>query len=290
MNSRFYNPNTGRFLTQDTYTGNAYEPWSQHLYSYCGNNPINFTDPTGHFATLIGGLIGAAAGAIYGGVKAAMNGEDVGAAIASGAVTGAIVGAAVGFAIDTCGAGTALSGTVIGAAFGVGVVAYGGYAGGVVGEYTKQTIELNHMGATTWSDYKDNYDVDRVNLVGSRTAVQAGTLYAALSNPGTYVGSAWRGSKAFPGTSVLKLHEVLYAKAYYRELIASFGVSEAWNIYLSNLWGPLDEPDYKVNGTTFDNVSPTSTGDTPTQATGSKPTQTTSNTGYSNKPPIKLPY
>ena len=48
MNARFYNPNTGRFLTQDTYTGNAYEPWSQHLYSYTGNNPVNYVDPTGH--------------------------------------------------------------------------------------------------------------------------------------------------------------------------------------------------------------------------------------------------
>jgi hypothetical protein len=48
MNARYYNPKTGRFLSQDTYSGNVYEPWTQHLYSYCGNNPTNFVDPTGH--------------------------------------------------------------------------------------------------------------------------------------------------------------------------------------------------------------------------------------------------
>ena len=48
MNARYYNPATGRFLTQDSYTGNPYDPWTQHLYAYCGNNPVNMVDPTGH--------------------------------------------------------------------------------------------------------------------------------------------------------------------------------------------------------------------------------------------------
>ena len=48
MNARYYNPSTARFLSQDTYTGSASDPWTQHLYVYCNNNPVNLVDPTGH--------------------------------------------------------------------------------------------------------------------------------------------------------------------------------------------------------------------------------------------------
>ena len=54
MNARHYNPDTGRFVSQDTEKGIAANPWSQHLYTYTTNNPINFIDPTGHIAMYIG--------------------------------------------------------------------------------------------------------------------------------------------------------------------------------------------------------------------------------------------
>ena len=60
MNSRFYQPSTGRFLSQDSYSGNPYDPWTQHLYVYCGNNPTSMIDPTGHIAIEIGVVLGAA--------------------------------------------------------------------------------------------------------------------------------------------------------------------------------------------------------------------------------------
>ena len=38
MNARHYDPDTGRFLQQDTYKGSAAVPWTQHLYAYTGKD------------------------------------------------------------------------------------------------------------------------------------------------------------------------------------------------------------------------------------------------------------
>lgn len=47
-NARYYDPENGRFITQDTYRGENTEPATLHLYAYCANNPINYVDPSGH--------------------------------------------------------------------------------------------------------------------------------------------------------------------------------------------------------------------------------------------------
>ena len=50
LNARYYDPENGRFLTEDTYRGEVNEPDTLHLYAYCKNNPINYVDPSGHLA------------------------------------------------------------------------------------------------------------------------------------------------------------------------------------------------------------------------------------------------
>ena len=48
LNARYYNPEDGGFLTEDTYRGEINEPETQNLYVYCADNPINYVDPSGH--------------------------------------------------------------------------------------------------------------------------------------------------------------------------------------------------------------------------------------------------
>lgn len=53
LNARYYDPEDGRFLTEDTYRGENDQPDIQHLYVYCANNPVNYVDPSGHFAVAL---------------------------------------------------------------------------------------------------------------------------------------------------------------------------------------------------------------------------------------------
>ena len=101
LQSRYYDPTLGRFISPDSV--DYLEPQTiggLNLYAYCGNNPIKYCDPTGHFAITAFGIwaivgIVSAAVVIGGGAQLASNalagetGSDLwrgvaGAAIGSG--------------------------------------------------------------------------------------------------------------------------------------------------------------------------------------------------------------
>lgn len=48
LRARYYQPNVGRFLTRDTYTGEESDSLSLNLYTYCNNDGVNNVDPSGH--------------------------------------------------------------------------------------------------------------------------------------------------------------------------------------------------------------------------------------------------
>lgn len=49
LNIRYYNPEIGRFMQEDTYHGNVQNASTLNLYNYCGSNPITYEDGTSHF-------------------------------------------------------------------------------------------------------------------------------------------------------------------------------------------------------------------------------------------------
>ncbi len=67
MNGRFYDPLIGRFLSPDPYMQNPSNLQNFNRYSYCLNNPLKYTDPSGNIvmtATVMGIFISAYMGAI----------------------------------------------------------------------------------------------------------------------------------------------------------------------------------------------------------------------------------
>ncbi|WP_379351290.1 RHS repeat-associated core domain-containing protein [Paenibacillus sp. GCM10027629] len=50
---RYYKPEIGRFVSEDTYEGQIHEPLSLNRYTYVYNNPLIYIDPSGHIPTVM---------------------------------------------------------------------------------------------------------------------------------------------------------------------------------------------------------------------------------------------
>jgi RHS repeat-associated protein len=46
--ARYYDPQEGRFITPDPVLQSPYDPQTLNRYAYCRNNPLIYTDPSGH--------------------------------------------------------------------------------------------------------------------------------------------------------------------------------------------------------------------------------------------------
>ncbi|MDR1954087.1 MAG: DNRLRE domain-containing protein [Clostridiales Family XIII bacterium] len=48
LRARYFDTESGRFTAEDTYEGSIGDPLSHNKYAYTKNNPVNYTDPSGH--------------------------------------------------------------------------------------------------------------------------------------------------------------------------------------------------------------------------------------------------
>ena len=106
LRARYYNANTHRFQTKDTYQGTTTQPITRNNYAYANNNPVNFVDPSGHVGVL--GIIagGAILGAVVGGAYSAYSQYKSTGKISLGQTAkDAAIGAVVGGGMAIIGAG-----------------------------------------------------------------------------------------------------------------------------------------------------------------------------------------
>lgn len=109
ITSRYYDPEIGRFISPDSV--DYLDPATingLNLYAYCGNDPVNRVDPTGHFAissfliglgisALIGAVVGAFSYTASEGLSYAITGEFT---WSWAQFAGSVIGGAIGGAIS----------------------------------------------------------------------------------------------------------------------------------------------------------------------------------------------
>ena len=103
LQSRYYDPTTGRFISPDVLVSTGQGIIGHNMYAYCGNNPVNRADDEGQFwHIVVGAVIGGGfelAGQLLSGKSISeVNWTKVGVATVAGGVTaaiGPIAGAAV---------------------------------------------------------------------------------------------------------------------------------------------------------------------------------------------------
>ena len=180
MGGRMYDPLQGRFLSPDNYIQSPYNPQNYNRYSYCLNNPLKYTDPSGEYWHLIvGGLIGGFTnwishdcefswkgfwyfnvGALAGAASAA-----VGGGISSSLAGGSFWAGAAGTSSAMASASSFISGTCIGGGAGSTSCFITGFGNSI--------IDNNKLSVALWEGLK-------TSIIGGTTGALFGGLYGGI--------------------------------------------------------------------------------------------------------------
>lgn len=144
LQSRYYDPEMGRFLNADNYPTTGQGFTGNNMFAYCGNNPVGRQDVGGTWWTI---AIGAVLGGVISGVTTAINGGDLSEVLVSaacGAVSGALAATGCGGVIGQAAIGAVTS------AIDSGYQNYNDYVSGEITleEAVAGTLVDTAMGAT----------------------------------------------------------------------------------------------------------------------------------------------
>jgi RHS repeat-associated protein len=106
LNSRYYNPEIGRFINADGLIGETGDILGHNMYAYAKNNPVMMVDPSGYLSTWAKIGIGVGVGVIAVLAITAVVASGGTALVATSALSTAVKGALIGAA--TIGTGSAI--------------------------------------------------------------------------------------------------------------------------------------------------------------------------------------
>jgi len=173
LRARYYNPNTGRFTQQDSWSNaNRGDPLGLNLYLYCNGNPILYIDITGNFPTW--GQIGQAV------LIGAIATVTVVAVVATAGAAGAAIGTGIALAM---GASAATATTLTTAATVGAYVVASGVAVTAASDIGEVLTGHNVIRDDLMGGNQDLYDGARfVITVAASAYVEVGSGYGSIAN------------------------------------------------------------------------------------------------------------
>jgi RHS repeat-associated protein len=154
--ARYYSPEYRVFVQPDTMLPYIYNPQALNRYSYCLNNPVKYTDPSGHFVVatfVVVGIVAVAAIGVFATfvsygvqwVEADFDTSQISREKAHGDMSSAMIGSLTALLV-TAGAFTGLTELGLGAAATDGL-AVNGAVGGIASSASGQTAQVydNYM-------------------------------------------------------------------------------------------------------------------------------------------------
>lgn len=234
LNSRYYDPAVGRFISADDYPTTGQGLIGNNMFAYCGNNPVSRQDDGGEFWNIvIGAGVGAAVSGLISFASQAMeNGvanvdwARVGVSAAAGAISGGF--AATGIKVN----GQMVVNGIIGAASS-GIDTY-----------------LQSNGTASFSEYAKNIAIGTgIGLVGGRIGGNGtGTRHLtksagqALKRAGNAISHIAR--SGLRGTA----KEILKAGRYYYSQIATQAIRSGRNAIVPIITSNIPSAAYNLLG------------------------------------------